>query len=1373
MRSTAILICALPFFWPATPALGDETKRGGWTPEAMLQVKQVGGVQVSPDGKSVAYVVRQAVMADEKSEFVAQIHVADAGTGKAYALTQGEISSDGPQWSPDGDQIAFLSKRSGKTQVWIIRVRGGEARQLTDAPGGVVSLRWSPDGRSIAYAATDRTPESEEQEKRAKQKDDSRVVDDLIKRDQLHVIQVENEGGKREGRALTPAGVHILGESGPGFDWSPDGKSIVFAHTPTSKADDWSRSDLSVVEVGSGSVRPLVHTGKAESSPFYSPDGRWIAYVASDDPPTWAFDSCVHVVAADGGEPRRLSESYDHRPELLGWSADGQRLFFRENRGPTTRLYALPIESEPVVIGPRDGVIAEASLNPTRTAIAFSYQTEERPTEAHFIRCNGSDSIKVSSMSGDAPTHPLGRTETIRWKGPEETEVEGLLTYPTGYEPGTKYPLLLVIHGGPAGVFTRTYIASPLVSTSGGRHATSAYPIAAFAARGYAILRCNVRGSSGYGKRFRHANLKDWGGGDYRDLMAGIDDLVNRGIADPERLGVMGWSYGGFMTAWIIGHSQRFKAASVGAGVTDLVGFAGTADIPSFLPSYFGGEPWDHPETYREHSPIAHVKGARTPTLIQHGEDDERVPIAQSYELYSALKRQGCPVTMVVYPRTHHSIQEPKLLRDAMRRNLEWFDRYLGGTQSPGNQVGARASEEQRRRAEGASPSGAATIASSGAAPGGTGVAREPQSSPSRVIVTSPSGRIQVEIEGARASTDQASPLYRISFNGRAVMLPSRLRIDLADGPALGRGSVVERITTRQISESFTQFPGKRSRVVGHAAEALVSLRDRGEPARRWELAVRVYDDGAAFRYEIPAQEGWSRLAVAGERTGIRLPTDAVAYALPLNAFTTSYETRYQKRAVAEFPRDWLVGLPLLVELPRTGWAAITEANLTDYAGMYLARDDGPGADLVSRLSPLPGEPGVAVRAPLPHRSPWRVIMIAEDPARLIESDLALCLSAPCAIADTSWIKPGKTTFPWWNGFYEEKLPFAPGLNTATAKYYIDFCAESRIPYHSLDGKDDVAWYGGPIVPYKGADITRGGEGLDLREVARYAQAKGIGLRLWMHWQAARAHMDRAFPLYRQWGIEGVMIDFMDRDDQEMVNFLRRVIKTAADNRLTVTLHGVCKPTGLERTYPNLLTSEGVLNLEYDKWDDLGCTPEHEVTIPFTRMLAGPLDFHQGSFRGVRAEEFRPRNLAPLVMGTPCRTLASYVVFQNHLSMVADYPSAYRGHPALPVLASIPATWDDTRCLMGSVGEYVVIARRARDDWWLGAMTNRRPRELAIPLGFLGSGRFRAEVYRDDLDVKYRFSESTREVDPQDVVRAALVSAGGLLVHLTPARSSR
>jgi alpha-glucosidase len=246
------------------------------------------------------------------------------------------------------------------------------------------------------------------------------------------------------------------------------------------------------------------------------------------------------------------------------------------------------------------------------------------------------------------------------------------------------------------------------------------------------------------------------------------------------------------------------------------------------------------------------------------------------------------------------------------------------------------------------------------------------------------------------------------------------------------------------------------------------------------------------------------------------------------------------------------------------------------------------------------------------------------------------------------------------------------------------------------------------------------------------------------------------------------MLDFMDRDDQLMVNFLRRAVETAAKNRLTVSLHGVSAPTGLERTYPNLLTSEAVLNLEYDKWDKQGVTPEHEVTVPFTRMLAGPLDFHQGTLRGVPIDKFRPRNEAPHVIGTPCRMLASYVVFQNHLPMAADYPSAYRGHPLLPVLAAIPTTWDDTRCLAGKPGEFIVVARRLDSAWWVGAMGSQLPRKLNIPLGFLEPGRFRAETYRDDPTAAARFSLGTVEVTSTDVLPISLAPAGGLLIHISP-----
>jgi alpha-glucosidase len=604
-------------------------------------------------------------------------------------------------------------------------------------------------------------------------------------------------------------------------------------------------------------------------------------------------------------------------------------------------------------------------------------------------------------------------------------------------------------------------------------------------------------------------------------------------------------------------------------------------------------------------------------------------------------------------------------------------------------------------------------------------------------------------------------------------MYPSRLGIDLAHGPSLGQDTTIEGVRTRVLDETYTQHPGKRSRVVNRCAEALVRLREKAEPARIWEVVIRAYNDGAALRYRFPVQEGWTELTIAGEKTLFRLRGDARAHMLPLAGYTTSHEARYQKKALAEIPENWLLGLPLLAELPGTGWLALLEANLTDYAGLYLARAAEGGAALAARLSPRPGEPKVAVRANLPHESPWRVFMIADRVERLVESDLVLNLNAPCALRDTSWIKPGKTTFPWWNGFYEEMAPFKMGLNTETAKYYVDFCAEAGFPYHSLDGKENTAWYGGPIVPYQGADITNGIEGLDLREVLSYAASKGVRIRLWMNWKAAEAHMDRAFPLYHEWGVEGVMLDFMDRDDQLMVNFLRRALEKAAANKLTVTLHGVSAPTGLERTYPNLLTSEGVLNLEYDKWDKQGVTPEHELTVPFTRMLAGPLDFHQGSLRGLAPEKFRPRNEAPLVIGTPCRMLASYVVFQNHLSMVADYPSAYRGHPGLPVLAAIPTTWDDTRCLAGKVGELIVVARRHGPEWWIGAMGGREPREVEVPLGFLRPGRFTAEIYQDGLNSASHLARRTQDVNNGKAVRVTLAATGGLLIHLSPRMTSQ
>jgi alpha-glucosidase len=640
----------------------------------------------------------------------------------------------------------------------------------------------------------------------------------------------------------------------------------------------------------------------------------------------------------------------------------------------------------------------------------------------------------------------------------------------------------------------------------------------------------------------------------------------------------------------------------------------------------------------------------------------------------------------------------------------------------------------------------------------------------SPVVCRSPDGTLAIAFTLRQDGTAGGVPHYRVRAGAADVIGWSRLGVDLAGGEFLGGPCEVTGVETRSLRDAYTQFPGKRRAVVAHATEATIRLRETAKPNRRWEVVLRAYGDGVAFRYRFPAQEGWTGLVVAGERTRFAFPHGTRAYALPLNGFTTSYEKRYQRRPVAELPADWLLGLPLLLERPGGGWAAITEADVDEYAGLYLAPTAADPATLVARLSPLPKEPKVAVRAALPHASPWRVVMVADRAGRLIESDLVLNLSQPCALKDLSWIKPGKTTFPWWNGFVLDGVKFKPGLNTATTKHYVDFCAANGIEYHSLDGLDNVAWYGGPIVPYKGADPTKALAAIDLPEVLRYAKCKGVRLRMWMHWGAAAKHMAKAFPRYKAWGVEGVMLDFMDRDDQEMNRFVRSAVKLAAANRLTVTLHGCPKPTGLERTYPNLLTHEGVLNLEYNKWDKRGCPPEHQVTVAFTRMLAGPLDFHQGSFRAVAPEAFRPRDKAPLVMGTPCRTLASYVVYQNHLSMVADSPSAYAGHPALPVLVQIPTAWDDTRVAAEAVGELVAIARRQGDVWHLGAMTDRKARTLKLPLKFLGPGRYRAELWVDDAEAKHGLSRREAVVTATDELTVDLAASGGAYLKFTRTR---
>jgi alpha-glucosidase len=636
------------------------------------------------------------------------------------------------------------------------------------------------------------------------------------------------------------------------------------------------------------------------------------------------------------------------------------------------------------------------------------------------------------------------------------------------------------------------------------------------------------------------------------------------------------------------------------------------------------------------------------------------------------------------------------------------------------------------------------------------------------VLVASPDERVRVQFSLAQRDDQASVPVYSVSFRDKLLLRESAMGLELAPAGPMGPLQVLG-VERRTSDTTYAVFPGKTNAARDHYNEAVVSLREIEGARRIFSIVFRAYDDGAAFRYEVPEQPALEDFTVADERSEFVFEGNPVAWALPAPYFGTPYEFYYKPQPVKAVPAGQLLCLPLLLQYPDKTSLAITEAHLHDYAGMYLTPLRGTSGSLVSRLSKLPGYEGVRVRSTLPHVTPWRVLMIGDSLGPLVESNLVNNLNPPSVIADTSWIKPGKTTFPWWNGFaLGDEVNFKGGLNTETAKHYIDFCAEAGIEKHSLDGVDDVAWYGGPLRPYRGADITTTTlPGLDLPGVISYAKSKGVSLRLWMAWEAARLHMHRAFPLYEKWGIEGVMLDFFDRDDQDVVNFIHEAVALAAKHHLTVTLHNVYKPTGLNRTYPNLMTYEAVLNLEFNKWDPKASTPEHELIVPFTRMLAGPLDYHSGGFRHVSQEDFKPQDVAPLVMGTRARELARYVVYEGYLPMTADFPAAYRGEPGLDVMAGIPTTWDETRLLDGEVGKFITIARRSGDTWYVGSMVGSTERELDIPLAILGEGEFVASAYADDMSPGAALSSleaTTTTVKATDKITARLKPAGGHLL---------
>lgn len=635
------------------------------------------------------------------------------------------------------------------------------------------------------------------------------------------------------------------------------------------------------------------------------------------------------------------------------------------------------------------------------------------------------------------------------------------------------------------------------------------------------------------------------------------------------------------------------------------------------------------------------------------------------------------------------------------------------------------------------------------------------------VSVTSPNGQIEFHLfltqepDPAEALTRIA---YQVYFKGKLLMDTSYMGLDIHDQPILGVNVGLSQSKVTSVEQTYTLPAGKAKTIRDHYNQLTAQYLQNGSLGRRINVEVRAYDDGVAFRYVIPWSGPLVDFNIDDEFTEFQFAKDGESYPLILTDYNTNYEDGYRKMAISAIHADSLVGLPFLVEQPGVGWVGVTEADIDDYAGMYLKHEDG--RTMISTISPRNDDDSTAVITHAPRDCPWRVLLIGSEPGRLMESNIVTSLNPPSQIADTSWIKPGKAAWNWWNGTQAEGVSFKPGMNTATIQHYIDFAAESKLQYMLIDA--GWATSAGKNAP---EDITKPIPQVDLPEILRYAKSKGVGIWLWANWASLQRQMEPAFTLFEKWGVAGVKVDYMNRDDQWMVNFYRTIAKSAAAHHLMIDFHGAYKPDGLRRTWPNVLTREAVMGAEYSKWSGR-ITPDHDVMLAFTRMLAGPMDYTPGGFDNVTAAQFEPRNDKPMVMGTRAHQLALYVVFNSPLEMVSDYPEAYKGQKDFDFIKAVPSSWDETHVVNGKVGEFVTVARKQGGDWYLGSITNWDPREVDIPLEFLGRGEYTAEIYSDapDADVNPKHTSIERQrVSASTVLKMKLAPGGGVAIRLTPA----
>jgi dipeptidyl aminopeptidase/acylaminoacyl peptidase len=671
----------------ATGALDAQSRRP-FTDADIMRLAGVGSVAMSPDGARVLYTVtawehpnaRGDTALGDRHERRSHVWMVSAAGGAARQLTTGERGESQPQWAPDGSRISFVAARGSGTgedaprpQLWLLPVDGGEATQLTSARDGVTAYAWSPDGRHIAYLTPDTV--ARDAEARVRRRDDAKVYEDDFRLNHLWVIDVATKAARK----VTSGDFTVRGAP----SWSPDGTRLAFDASPTPMIRD-QRRDAYVVDVASGALDRLTTTTDVQSTPQFAPDGRTLAFTVL--PHEWKPN-------ADGIMPRTLGNArlvtYDLATKALTdhaqrafdvdvgqprWTADGRQLWFTASDRVYQSVYTYDLASRAYAPRTRERLVTGVSPSRDGARIAFTIDTPDLPAEVYVADALDAEPRRLTTTNPWLADVALGRSEVITWKSRDGNSVEGVVLYPADYVPGTRVPLVVSAHGGPTAAHVNGF--------KGGTG-----PSQTWASRGWAVLYPNPRGSTGYGAQFMRANIADWGGGDYRDIMAGVDELVRRGVADPDRMAFEGWSYGGYMTSWVVSQTSRFKAAMMGAGLPSLLSMAGTTDIPGYIATFFNGYPqYDgslvnrNIRFYLERSAISYSDRISTPLLILHGANDERVPIGQPMEFYRALKDRGKTVELVFYPREGHGLSEYYHQLDRMQREYEWMAKHTLGS---------------------------------------------------------------------------------------------------------------------------------------------------------------------------------------------------------------------------------------------------------------------------------------------------------------------------------------------------------------------------------------------------------------------------------------------------------------------------------------------------------------------------------------------------------------------------------------------------------------------------------------------------------------------------------------------------------------------